>query len=54
MLLLNEGSALTFAKEFTITALEHGMIKASDDPEQTAKDIATFYKTLAQSLNKED
>jgi hypothetical protein len=45
---------LNYAKEFTITALEHGMIKASDDPEQTAKDIALFYKTLATSLNKED
>lgn len=54
MLTLNPNSALNFAKEFTITALEHGMIKANADPEQTAKDIAIFFKTLASSLNEED
>lgn len=51
---LNDNSALSFAKDFTITALEHSMIKSDSDPKITAENVATFYKTLVESLSAKD
>lgn len=54
MLKLSENTAITYAKEFTLTALEHSIIKGDNDPKVSAKNVATFYKELLNSLLKED
>lgn len=42
--------ALRCAKELTTVAMEHSMIPASENPEETAKDVARFMDTLYLEL----
>lgn len=51
---LNSESALSIAKELTITALEHSMIGISHSSEATAEEVGTFYKALVKSLLAEE
>lgn len=54
MALVNQETALKMAKDLTIVAIEHSMIKADTDPVVTAENIATFYKTLVNKFRDEN
>lgn len=52
MALLNNEAALKIAKELTITAMEHSMIKANVDPSITAENVFNFYKSLVEKFRE--
>lgn len=39
-------------KEITIAMIEKGLLYTGNDNEETAKEIATFIRTLASEVNK--
>ena len=47
---LTDNSAINYAKELTITAMEHSMIKATTDPKETAKNVTDFFNYVADTL----
>lgn len=51
---LNNNAAATYAKELTITAMEHSMIRASVDPQETAKNVTDFFLCVADTLAGEN
>ena len=51
MSMLNDEAALKFAKEFTITAMEHSIIAGNVDPSKAADNVYIFYKTLFEKLS---
>lgn len=51
MAILSPEAAIKYAKELTITALEHDMISASDNACETAENIYKCYKTLYEKLS---
>lgn len=51
MAMLNNESALKFAKELTTTAIENKMIAADRDAKSTAENVFEFYKTLYEKLS---
>ncbi len=51
MAMLNNEAALKFAKEFTITAMEHNLIKVGNSASETANNVYEFYKTMYEKLS---
>lgn len=49
-MILNNSSAIIYAKELTTTAMEHSMIKSSTDPKETAKNVTDFFNYVADTL----
>ena len=49
---IDKNYALKYAKELTVIAMEHSMISPSEQPEETALDVAKFMETLYQELIK--
>ena len=49
---LRSEPAIVQAKELTTTAIQHGLIPESKDPEETAKAVYTFYNTLYKELTE--
>lgn len=50
MAILNNEAAAEYAKELTITAMEHNMIAASTDPAKTGENIFKCFKTLYEKF----
>lgn len=48
---LNPNAAIDYAKQFTITAMEHSMITHSTDPKKTAENVAEFFETMFSALS---
>ena len=44
--------AIVQAKELTTTAIQHGLIPTSKDPEETARFVYAFYSTLFKELTE--
>lgn len=49
---LRTEAAIVQAKELTITAMQHGMIPSSKDPEETARFVYAFYSALFKELTE--
>lgn len=49
-MLITESNASSIARELTVKAIENNLFSASEDPAETAKDIVTFFNTIADSL----
>lgn len=47
---LTYSNAVSIAKEMTITAMEHSMIRATNDPVETAKHVTDFFNHIADTL----
>lgn len=50
-MILNDNSAISFAKEFTITAIEHSLIPSSTDPVEAADNVTAFFNRIADTLS---
>lgn len=51
MAILNNESAIEYAKELTTVSIEHNLIASSTDPVKTANAVYAFYKTLYENLS---
>lgn len=52
--MLTESNIFQISKELTIVAMEHGMIKSSSDPEQTANNVYSFFETIFDSFSNDN
>ena len=50
-MILTDNFAISFAKEFTITAIEHSLIPSSDDPIKAADNVTAFFNRIADTLS---
>jgi hypothetical protein len=48
---LNPQTCLEKSFELTELAIQNGLIRCADSPEETAKDVSTFFKTLYEELS---
>ncbi len=51
MAMLNNEAALKYAKELTVTSIEHNLIAANENAAVTANNVYEFYKTLYEKLS---
>lgn len=51
MAIVNNETAIIFAKELTTTAMEQKMISISSNPTETAEFVFEFYKTLYEKFS---
>ncbi len=49
---INASNTILYAKEFTLKAMEYGMIPSTKDPEETAQFVVKFYQTVIEKLNE--
>lgn len=52
-MILAQGTAIGYAKELTISAIENHLIQSNPDdtPEEVAEKVVKFYNTIADSLS---
>lgn len=48
---LNQNAAYKTAKEFTIIAMEHSMIKVATDSKETAQNVVDFFNHIVDCLS---
>ncbi|WP_181899312.1 hypothetical protein [Lachnotalea glycerini] len=51
MLDLNDKAIYELSKEFTFLAIQNGLIREKPAPEDTAKSVIAFYKTIFEALS---
>ncbi len=51
---LNETSKCALAKSFTELAIQNGLINQCADSAETAKEVTTFFKTIIDTIDKND
>lgn len=48
---LSTESTIKVAKEFTIIAMQNGLIPQGQSPEKAAKNVVEFYQTVLETIN---
>lgn len=51
---LNETSKYTLAKSFTELAIQNWLINQYADSADTAKEVTTFFRTIIDTIDKDD
>lgn len=50
-MVINDTSAISYAKEFTIKAIEHSLIPSSTNPVEAADNVTAFFNRIADTLS---
>lgn len=50
---LNPEATIDFAKEFTIVAMQNGLVAHGASPAKTAENVVAFYQTILKTINND-
>ncbi len=53
MMKINNEAKFSLAKECTLLAIQNNLINKWENPESTAKEVTTFFKTVFETLDSD-